>query len=264
MSFVENSTMESQEEVQTITTNACVRDLLIHAAQYRHQADINNNDGHLHQERLCLEQAATHLLEESSDMTMDISACFVVHARLAHLYHQLALSSVEERPSLTTTPPSDTDPPTTNIWQKRVDEAAAVAVKMYIKVFDGRTQYRKDGPYQRLNKFLNALLVQGKRPQEKQSVADASSVAKVVYTKRLLKDVRNGLRMGGALETTPSEMIPYRDVTDVACYDSDGEECDAEENKDKCVTPGVHILTSKERRKQLRMEKFAQQSAEKK
>ncbi len=145
-----------------------------------------------------------------------------------------------------------------------MDEAAAVAVKMYIKVFDGRTQYRKDGPYQRLNKFLNVLLLQGKPPQEKQSVADASNVAKVVYTKRLLKDVRNGLRMGGALETTPRELLPYRDVTDVACDDSDGEECDAEGNKDRCVTPDVHKLTSKERRKQHRMEKFAQQSAEKK
>ena len=59
-------------------------------------------------------------------------------------------------------------------------------------------------------------------------------------------------------------MLPYRDLTDVACDDSDGEEFDTEENKDKCVSPDVHKLTSKERRKQLRMEKFAQQSAEKK
>ena len=240
-------------EIQTAATNEFVRDLLSRAAQYRHQVEIDNdNNDYIRKERLCLEQAANHLF---GDTSMDIGACFVVHARLAYLYHQL--TTVDE--SFATVPLSDINPSTdTNMWERRADEAAAIAVKMYIKVFDGRTQYRKDNPYQRLMKFLNALLLR-RQPllQEQLSVTAKTSIAaKIVYTKRSLKNIRNGLRMCGALDRTPGEMLPYRDITDAPCDDVVCGECDEEKKDENVVT--VHKSTSKERRKQLRMLKFDQ------
>lgn len=248
MSDITDPTNRSHEEIQTGAKNEFVRDLLSRAAQHRHQVENDDyNNEYLHKERLCLEQAANRLF---NDLSMDISACFVVHTRLACLYHQL-----------TAVPPSDITASTaTDIWEQRANDAAVTAINMYIKVFNSRTQYRKDSPYQRLMKFLNALLLRGQTiSQEQQSVTTKASITlKIVYAKRSLKDVRNGLRMCGDLEKTPYELVPYRDIADVAYDEVVCEEREEESNDGDMVT--VHKTTSKERRKQLRMLKFGQQA----
>ena len=261
MSELVNVSKESNEDGQTVVKNTCVRDLLIHAAQHRQQVVTNNHDEDLHQERICLEEAAIKLTEESTALTTDVGACFVVHARLADIYHHLGRTTTNnDRSSLstpTTNASSDTISVTTlNVWEERADEAAAVAIKMYTKVFDGRTQYRKDRPYLRLKKFVNTLLLRDKsNPQEKDA-----AVAKVVYTKRALKDVRNRLRMSGALDSTPLEMTSYRGITEKETVISDEIEHDEREDEsieEKMVTI-MGKMTSRERRKLLRKEKFGQ------
>ena len=254
---------ESDENTRTVVKNACVRDLLFRAAQHRQQVVTNNHDEHLHHERLCLEEAATKLTEESTVLSTDVGACFVVHARLADIYHQLGNSTTVDDESCLSTRTTNTSyatnsSMTTNVWEQQADEAATVAIKMYTKVFDGRTQYRKDRPYHRLKKFVNTLLLRDKSsPQD-----NPAAVAKVVYAKRALKDVRNCLRMRGTLDSTPWEMASYRGITDnenAVSDDIEHDECE-DDNMQETIMVSMDKMTSKERRKQLRKEKFGQQA----
>ena len=190
----------------------------------------------------------------------DVGACFLVHARLARCCWNrcLAAEGAQQKQQQ-------------QCWGDQARAAASTALAAYSLAFPddkraaaavakpaeisragisemGDGEERLDALIQRLTALMWAL---------------AAPPARITYSVRALRDVRNGLRMCGVLDATPDELQSYRAIVDVVASEDDVAEAEpcrpsvtvAYNKKKKAVAAAPN---SKQRRQEQRRLKFGE------